>query len=39
VFFDVGDDGKLAAFEDEPGQDLPGIDEKEPVHFPRVNEG
>jgi hypothetical protein len=40
VFFDVGDDGKFTAFEDEPGPELPGIiDEKKPIQFPRVNEG
>jgi hypothetical protein len=39
VFFDVDDDGKFAAFEDEPGQELPGINEKETVPFPRASEG
>jgi hypothetical protein len=39
VFFDIGDDGKLAAFEDDPGPELPGINEKEPVRFPRASEG
>jgi hypothetical protein len=39
VFFDVDDDGKFAAFEDEPGPELPGINEKEPVRFPRASEG
>jgi hypothetical protein len=39
VFFDVGEDGKLAAFEDEPGPELPGVSEKAPVQFPRASEG
>ncbi|MDR1353529.1 MAG: hypothetical protein LBK05_09645 [Treponema sp.] len=39
VFFDVDDDGKFAAFEDDPGPELPGIGEKEPVQFPRASEG
>jgi hypothetical protein len=39
VFFDVDDDGRLAAFEDDPGPELPGIDEKEPVQFPRASKG
>jgi hypothetical protein len=39
VFFDVDDDGKLAAFEDDPGPELPGINENAPVQFPRASEG
>jgi hypothetical protein len=39
VFFDVDDDGRFAAFEDDPGPELPGINEKEPVQFPRASEG
>jgi hypothetical protein len=39
VFFDIDKDGKLAAFEDEPGPELPGISEKEPVQFPQASEG
>jgi superfamily I DNA and RNA helicase len=39
VFFDVDEDGKFAAFEDDPGPELPGINEKEPVKFPRASEG
>jgi hypothetical protein len=39
VFFVVDDDGRLAAFEDVPGPELPGIDEKAPVPFPRASEG
>ncbi|MDR1286279.1 MAG: hypothetical protein LBK08_01590, partial [Treponema sp.] len=39
VFFDVDDDGRFAAFEDDPGPELPGIDDKEPVQFPRASEG
>jgi hypothetical protein len=37
VFFDIDDDGKLAAFEDDPGPQLPGIDDTVP--FPRANGG
>jgi hypothetical protein len=39
VFFDVGDDGKLTAFEDIQEQELPGISDTEPVQFPRASEG
>jgi hypothetical protein len=39
VFFDVDGDGRFAAFEDDPGPELPGINEKEPVQFPRASEG
>jgi hypothetical protein len=38
VFFDVDDDGRLAAIEDEPGPELPGINEKEPGRFQRASE-
>jgi hypothetical protein len=38
VFFDVDEDGRLAAFEDDPGPELPGIDQGEPVQFPRASE-
>jgi hypothetical protein len=34
VFFDRDETGEFLAFEDEPGEDLPGI--KEPVPFPRA---
>jgi hypothetical protein len=37
VFFDMDDDGRLAAFEDDPGPELPGI--SDPVPFPRASEG
>ncbi|MDR3173792.1 MAG: hypothetical protein LBU19_06050 [Treponema sp.] len=39
VFFDVDEGGTLAAFEDDPGPELPGINEKPPVQFPRASEG
>jgi hypothetical protein len=39
VFFDVDESGKFAAFEDDPGPELPNINEKEPVKFPRASEG
>jgi hypothetical protein len=38
VFFDTDKDGRLAAYEDEPGPELPGIDTKEPVQFPRAKD-
>jgi hypothetical protein len=38
VFFDRDDDGRLAAFEDEPGPELPGISDNELVRFPRAKE-
>jgi hypothetical protein len=39
LFFDRDESGKFSAYEDDPGPELPGIDEKEPVRFPRANEG
>jgi hypothetical protein len=39
VFFDTDKDGKFAAYEDSPEPELPGINEKEPVPFPRASEG
>jgi hypothetical protein len=39
VFFDIGEDGKLSAFEDDPGPELPGVSENAPVSFPRASEG
>jgi hypothetical protein len=37
VFFDVDEDGKFTAFEDDPGPELPELNE--PVSFPRVSNG
>jgi hypothetical protein len=39
VFFDLDEDGKFTAFEDDPGPELPGINEQEPVRFIRASEG
>jgi hypothetical protein len=39
VFFDVDEGGAFSAFEDDPGPELPGINEKAPVPFPRASEG
>jgi hypothetical protein len=39
VFFDTDEDGKFTAFEDDPGQELPGIPKNDAVQFPRASEG
>jgi hypothetical protein len=42
VFFDVDDDGRLAAFEDDPGPELPGLSETDDPavkQFPRASNG
>jgi hypothetical protein len=36
VFFDRDKDGEFSAFEDNPGPELPGINEKDTVPFPRA---
>jgi hypothetical protein len=37
VFFDTDEDGKFTAFEDDPGEELPGI--SEPIPFTRASNG
>jgi hypothetical protein len=39
LFFDRDESGDFSAYMDDPGPELPGIDEKAPVPFPRASEG